>query len=247
MLDFDDNCRKLTSMNEEKDPQSEGDLVRDANRMETSDESPQEFQDDSPKADSRNIQIVGAVTSSILVTGNDNQITINTVPAEGTPAGTPREATLNLLSSQIETLSADLSEEKAIKLEELREQFREGAKQQAYEAVEALYRSANWATFSATLRASTLRALAVMTLSLKGQNGIAEAREFADRAKSIKPSTDDDTLEIRITVLAEGHEVALERLGDPGQPAPVPARSALDHRGNSHKMERNCRSSQNVT
>ena len=180
MLNFDDG--KLTSVDEERDLQSEGDRRRNSNRMETSDDSPQGFQSDSPKAEGRNIQIDGAVTSSILVTGNDNQITINAPPAEGTP----REATLNLLSSQIETLSADLSEEKAIRLEELREQFRPGAMQQAYEAVEALYRSANWATFSATLRASTLRALALMTLSLKCQNGIAEARtawQYESRAR----------------------------------------------------------------
>lgn len=165
--------------------------------------------------DSRNIQVVGDVSASILVSGDENQITINVGPADATPQGTSGEATLSLLSFQLETLSADLSEEKAIKLEELREQFREGTMQQAYDAVVALYRSENWATFSATLRASTLRALATMTLSLKGKDGIAEAREFADRAKSVKPSTDDRTLEIRITVLAEGHEVALERLGDP--------------------------------
>src|SRR5690242_20223709 len=132
MLNFDDG--KLTSVDERKRP-TERRRRRNSNRMETSDDSPQGFQSDSPKAEGRNIQIDGAVTSSILVTGNDNQITINAAPAEGTP----REATLNLLSSQIETLSADLSEEKAIRLEELREQFRAGAMQEAYEAVEALY------------------------------------------------------------------------------------------------------------
>lgn len=198
-------------MNEEEDQRHESEQGRNTNRMGASEDSSAGYEIESPVAQGRNIQIVGEVTSSVLVTGNDNQITINVAPAQGAIG----DATLNLLSSQIETLSADLSEEKAIRVEELREQFREGAMQQAYDEVQALYRSANWATFSATLRASSLRALATMTLSLKGKNGIGEAREFADRAKSIEPTTDDHTLEIRITVLAEGHEAALERLGDP--------------------------------
>ncbi len=213
MLDFADRVWQevLVSMNEEKDQQMELDRRRNTNRMEASEDSSVGSESESPAAQGRNIQIVGEVKSSVLVTGNDNQITINAAPTQG-PLG---DATLNLLSSQLETLSADLSEEKAIRLEELREQFREGAMQQAYDEVQALYRSANWATFSATLRASILRVLATMTLSLKGENGIAEAREFAARAKSVKPTTDDRTLEMRITVLAEGHETALERLGDP--------------------------------
>jgi hypothetical protein len=172
-------------------------------------------EEDNSKADGRSIQVAGAVTSSILVTGNDNQITINAGPADVTSHGTPGEATLNLLSSQIETLSADLSEEKAIHLEELRELFREGAMEEAYEAVLEMHRSPNWVTLSATLRASALRALATMTLSLKGKNGVAEATEFAERAKSTKASSDDITLQVRIAVVSEGHEAALKRLETP--------------------------------
>ena len=169
---------------------------------------------DSSTSGGRNIDVVGNVMSSVLVTGNGNQITIGAGPSDIT-SPTVGEATFNLLNSQIETLSAELSEEKAVQLKELREQFREGAMDQAYESVREIHHSPTWVTLSATVRASILRALATMTLSLKGKSGVAEAIEFANRAKSTKPSPDDFTLEIRIAVVADGYDAALEMLGEP--------------------------------
>jgi hypothetical protein len=161
------------------------------------------------------IQIAGAVTSSILVTGSGNDITINVPPTDLGLAGVAGDVTLSLLADHIETLSADLSEEKAKHLEEFRELFREGVMEEAYAAVLAMWRSPNWATFSATVRASVLRALATMTLSLKGREGLTEANDFAERARSIKPSRDDFILEVRIAIATEGHAAGLNKLGSP--------------------------------
>lgn len=163
----------------------------------------------------RNIQVAGDVSGSVLVSGNDNQISINVAAAAAASPETMGEATFSLFSAQIETLSADLSQEKSTKLEELRELFREGATRKAYEAVKELHESPTWVTLSPTLRASTLRALATMSLSLKSKDGVADATDFAARATRIRPSPDDLTLQIRIAIFAEGHEAALAKLGAP--------------------------------
>jgi hypothetical protein len=127
----------------------------------------------------------------------------------------PQGAALNVLSSQLESVSTDLSDEKLERLEELRELFREGAYKEAYEGVWQFRQSPNWAAFSGHLRAAVLRALATMTLSLKKTQGVPEATARAEEATKAEPSQDDTTLRARIKGLAEGREAALEELSSP--------------------------------
>lgn len=145
---------------------------------------------------------------------------------EATPAGASvaslpepaHGAALNVLSSQLESASSDLSDEKLDRLEDLRELFREGAFNEAYEGVRQFRKSPNWNVFSGRLRAAVLRALATMTLSLKKAGGVAEATKLAEDARSAEPSEDDVTLRARIKIFAEGYEAALEELTIPRTP-----------------------------
>src|SRR5688572_756557 len=106
-------------MNETLDHLNETDQTQETDRVEKT-ANPHDFkvEDSNSTADGRNIRVNGAVTSSVLVTGNNNRITINADSAGASAHGTLGEVTLNLLTSQIETLSAELSGEKAIHLEE---------------------------------------------------------------------------------------------------------------------------------
>lgn len=161
------------------------------------------------------VRVAGGVNRSVIVSGSNNQITINAAPTDATSPDTPHGAALNVLSSQLESVSSELSDEKLDKLEELRELFREGTSKEAYEGVWQYRRSANWAAFSGRLRAAVLRALATMTLSLKKASGVTEAAALAAEATGAEPSDDDATLRARIKVLVEGHEAALEELPNP--------------------------------
>jgi tetratricopeptide (TPR) repeat protein len=160
--------------------------------------------------------VVAAAYSRALLeaTPQNNQVTINPNPTDIKPLEPSRGAPNIVLSSLLDSVSSDLSEEKSDKLEELRELFREGSTKDAYEGVQNLRRSQNWLAFSSRLRAATLRALATMTLSIKGRSGIAEAEEIAEEARKTDPSKDDVTLRARIKVYAEGHAAALAELTD---------------------------------
>lgn len=163
----------------------------------------------------RGVKIAGDVDRSVIVTGDNNQITINPSPSDAASLELSRGATFNVLSSQLESLSSELSDEKSERLEELRELFREGAMKDAYEGVLQFRRSPNWAAFSNRLRAMVLRAQATMCLSLKKADGVAEASGLADEASRIDPGGDDLTLRARIKVYADGHVAALKELANP--------------------------------
>jgi len=137
------------------------------------------------------------------------------VSALATPPGPAYQATLNVLSSQLDSVSSELSDEKLNKLEELRELFREGEFNEAYESVKQYRQSPNWNALSERLRAAVLRALATMTLSLKKAGGVAEATRLANEARETEPSEDDATLRARLKSFTEGHEAAFEELPGP--------------------------------
>lgn len=163
--------------------------------------------------------VAAAYTRALLdatpATTSANQINVNQAQTGATLPDSRPGAALNVLSSQLESVSSDLSDAKLDKLEELRELFREGAFKEAYEGVREFRQSPNWAAFSGRLRAAVLRALATMTLSLKKAEGVAEAAAMAEDARRAEPGEDDVTLRARIKVLAEGREAALEELSIP--------------------------------
>jgi DNA-binding FrmR family transcriptional regulator len=134
------------------------------------------------------------------------------IAASATPPELTNRTTLNVLSYQLDSVSSELSDEKLEKLQDLRELFREGAFQDAYESVRQFRQSANWVSFSDGLRAAVLRALASMTLSLKGAGGVVDAAALAEEARKADPSEDDVTLRARIRIFEDGHEAALGEL-----------------------------------
>lgn len=163
--------------------------------------------------------VAAAYTRALLeatpATTSANQTNISAAQTDATLPSPSHGAALNVLSSQLDSVSSDLSDEKLEKLEELRELFREGAFKEAYEGVWRFRQSSNWAAFSSNLRAGVLRALAAMTLSLKKADGVAEATGMAEEARRAEPSEDDAALRTRIKVLAEGRAAALEELHSP--------------------------------
>jgi nucleoside phosphorylase/tetratricopeptide (TPR) repeat protein len=161
------------------------------------------------------IRVAGDVDRSVIVSGSNNQITINAAPTEGTSPDMSHRVAVNVLSAQLESVSSELSDEKLDKLEELRELFREGEFNDAYEGVRQFRQSPNWNAMSEGLRAAVLRALAIMTLSFKKLDGIAEATRLADEARETEPSEDDATLRVRLKIFTEGHAPALEELASP--------------------------------
>jgi hypothetical protein len=152
-------------------------------------------------AGERSIAVGGSVSNSTIHTGDvvyiygqDNQSS---------------SVVLNILSTKIENLSTDLSKEIAANLEELREKFRAGLFDEGFEGVQLLRNSSNWDSFEPELRSSILRALASMTLALRGNDGLSEARKLADEARQTTKSENDDVLRARIKIFEEGFEAAI--------------------------------------
>lgn len=156
----------------------------------------------------RNISIGGNVSQSNLHTGDIN-ISLNLSTQDLT-----NPITLNLITPDISLLSSELSREKAGKLEQLREQFREGDLQEAYIGVQELRKSENWNNFEKPLQASTLRALASMTLAVNGIAGIDEAKKIANEAKQIDETQDDYVLRARIKIYEKGFQAAIGDFGN---------------------------------
>ena len=111
-------------------------------------------------AGERSISIGGNVTDTNFFTGDIN--------IHGQDAQI-HLAVLNTLGSKIENLSTDLSKEKASNLEYWREKFREGYFDEGFQGIWELKNSSNWDSFEPALRAGILRALASMTLAVKGR------------------------------------------------------------------------------
>ena len=149
---------------------------------------------------------------SVSVGGNISQSTIHTGDVYNIyPQETQVSPIIkNIYESKIENLSTDLSKEKASKLEDLREKFREGYFDEGFEGVCQLKKSSNWDAFEPALRAGILRALASMTLAVKGKKGIDETKKLAEEARQNEETLNDDVLLARIKVYEQGFEAAIE-------------------------------------
>jgi hypothetical protein len=123
-------------------------------------------------------------------------------------------AALNLVKLN-QSLSSELSKRIAAELESARESFRKGNTNESFQRVRALFTSASWQALDDWLRAMVLRALANMTLSLRGKDGVDEARSFIDDAQRLVPTDTDRSVRVRIKFLQEGAASALDELQDP--------------------------------
>jgi hypothetical protein len=149
---------------------------------------------------------------SVSIGGNVSQSTINTGDNYNfyVQENQPSPLIRNILESKIENLSTELSQKVAANLEDLREKFREGNSGEAFEGIRLLRNSTNWDAFEPELRAAILRALASMTLAMKGDDAVAEARKLADEARQNNETQNDDVLRARIKTFEEGFEAAIE-------------------------------------
>lgn len=163
------------------------------------------------------------VEGSIINTGDvhinvEQQNIYNINPTAEDSAGTniPSDfgAALSLVKLN-QSLSSELARRVASELEEAREAFREGETREAFRRVQAIRASKNWPALDEPLRGLILRVLAHMTLSLKNRSGLAEARDYVDKAEQIDPDGDSLMINARLKFFEEGYDAALTEIGTP--------------------------------
>lgn len=167
---------------------------------------------ESPIENNNDKTVNSAGERSVSIGGNVSQSTIHTgdIYNFNGKDNLTSPVVLNILSSKIEKLSTELSKKIAANLEDWREKFREGNFDEAFDGVRLLKDSTNWDAFEPELRAAILRALASMTLAVRGADGITEARKLADEARQNNATQNDDILRARIKTFEEGFEAAIE-------------------------------------
>jgi hypothetical protein len=121
------------------------------------------------------------------------------------------ELALTAVSADLDRVSSELSEEKAAKLEEIRELDRKGQMRSAYARVEALRQGENWRIYTKPLQAQILRMLARYVIAI--DNNPEKARELADEARHLDPNADDTFIRTLICYCVSGAEAALTKLG----------------------------------
>jgi tetratricopeptide (TPR) repeat protein len=117
-------------------------------------------------------------------------------------------------SARVERLSSELSRTVAAQLEQIRECYREGRRREAYERVQTLRQEESWDILESSLQARILRILATYALNLDGDASLA--RDLADMARSLDPSSDDTVFRTLLKYHTEGAESALREVGHPG-------------------------------
>ncbi len=120
---------------------------------------------------------------------------------------------MELLSTQVERLSSGWSKAVAAQFEEIRESYREGRRREAYARVQAFRQEESWDILEKPLQARILRILATYALNLDGDASMA--RELADIARSLDPSSDDTVFRTLLKYRTEGAESALRAIGCP--------------------------------
>lgn len=123
------------------------------------------------------------------------------------------QATLSLFSSRVETLSAELSQAHAEKLERIRELSREGKNAEAYRQARDLKDGRAWEGLNKPLQASILRVMA--SLALHTKEDFDEARELRVQAAALDPSGDQSVLSSLMLYYEGNYEAALEEVRDP--------------------------------
>jgi hypothetical protein len=129
------------------------------------------------------------------------------------PATAGLQMTLTLVSSQVETLSAELSQASAERLERIRELSREGKTAEAYQQIQGMRQGRAWEILDKTLQARILRVMA--SLALNAKRDFAVARELKEQATALDPQGDDSTLRALMRYYGEGYEAALNEITNP--------------------------------
>ena len=120
---------------------------------------------------------------------------------------------IDALGSKLENLATQLSREKARRLDDIREKYREGKCDEAYCQVESLQREETYELLDNSLKARILRILATYTLNKNGE--VAKAKGLADQARQLDPEADASILSILLSYRAQGASSALASLPIP--------------------------------
>ncbi len=118
--------------------------------------------------------------------------------------------TLGFVGARFERLASRLSEDTTKKLEEIREQYREGRKREAFLRLQELPQDQEWDVLEKSLRARILRVLGTYALVLDGDANTARA--LSSKACELDPSGDDTTIRSLLRYRAEGAEAAIQEL-----------------------------------
>lgn len=116
-------------------------------------------------------------------------------------------------SSQLEKLISLLSQEKATRIDELREKFNEGKVRDAYELIQSMQLDLHWETLSNSVRAKALRAMAFFTLDL--ENDVEKARQQMETAKQADPEGDDIIIRSWVLFYERKPQEALQLVSTP--------------------------------
>jgi hypothetical protein len=120
---------------------------------------------------------------------------------------------LEAISAQRMELADELSKSKLEKLEDFREQYRQGKHRYALDGIHGIYNESQekWKLLDKFARGQILRILALYVLNV--ENDVEKATEIAAKAKRNDPEGDDTILQAMLVYHRDGPEAALPVIG----------------------------------
>jgi hypothetical protein len=112
-----------------------------------------------------------------------------------------------VVTSQLAIYSTGFSQRVAKDLDDIRELYRKGSRQRAYDQLQALETDPSWTLLEPALQASAWRVKAAYRLDMF--TDIEGARDLADRAASLDPRGDETVIRALLKYYTEGPEAAL--------------------------------------
>jgi hypothetical protein len=152
------------------------------------------------------IQAIAQANNSTIT--QNNNISINLPPDDSNRSILALH--LKSFSTELERVYDRYSEVIDSKLDEIKDLERRGQVQQARKAVQDLYDSTDWETFTEFLQAKILRMLSGYAIKL--DNDIPAAKNFLNQAQELDPESDTTCLRSLISYFSSGYRAALEEI-----------------------------------
>jgi len=121
--------------------------------------------------------------------------------------------TIEALGSHLQILATQLSQEKAKRLDDIREKYRNGRYEHAASELDNLHKEETYNLLEPGLKARILRMRATYTLNDK--KDMATARKLADEAHELDPQADETVIRTLIAYHEQGADAALELIKQP--------------------------------
>ncbi|MBW2741744.1 MAG: hypothetical protein JRE64_23520, partial [Deltaproteobacteria bacterium] len=123
------------------------------------------------------------------------------------------ECDYEAISAQRLKLADALSKSKLERLEDFREQYRQGKRRHALDGIRGLYNESQneWKSLDKFARGQILRILALYILNI--ENDVEKATEIAAKAKENDPEGDDTILQAMLVYHRDGYEATLPIIG----------------------------------